>query len=426
MPPDRLNRRSVAGWLLYDWANSAVPAIVLTFIFAPYFTQAVARNEILGTAQWGNALTVSALLVAVISPILGPVADKGGPRKPWIFAFSMLGVVTIAAMWFVRPVGDDVLLALTLVVLANFGFEMGIVFYNAMLPDLAPRSWLGRISGWGWGVGYAGGLVAMIVVLFGFVQVDTPPLGLSKESLEHVRIAAPIAALWFAVFVIPLFLWTRDEPHSGLSFRAALSAGMEEVRGTVATLRRHGQVARYLLAHMIYRDGLNTLFAFGSIYAAGTFGMPIEEVLMFGIGLNVAAGLGAFGFAWVDDLIGSRRTLLISLVAVTALAIPLLIVESKTAFWVFGVTLGIFFGPVQSASRTMMARLAPDGMESQMFGLFAMSGKITAFAGPFIVGWVTLLSGSQRIGMSTIIAFFVVGTALLWTVRPAPREAPAR
>ena len=187
-------------------------------------------------------------------------------------------------------------------------------------------------------------------------------------------------------------------------------------------LPRHGRLWRYLLAHMIYADGINTLFAFGGLYAAGTFGMPVAEVIAFGLLLNTTAGLGAFAFAWVDDWIGARPTILIGLIALTVIGVPLLLVETKLAFWILGGALGVFFGPVQAASRSLMARIAPPGLETEMFGLYALSGKVTAFAGPLLVGAVTAATGSQRWGLAVVLPFLAVGGLLLLTVRGERRE----
>jgi len=416
IPADTL-RRPVAAWCLYDWGNSAIPTIILTFVFAPYFTQAVAADPITGSAQWGQTLTLSALLVALLSPVLGAFSDKGGRRKPWLGLFTALACIAVGFLWFVRPETSDVLLALALLVFANLGFELAIVFYNSMLPAIVPRRLLGRVSGWGWGIGYAGGLACLAIALVGIVQPETPPFGLDKAAAEHVRAVAPLAAIWFAIFALPLFFFTPDEPRTGLPFGRILREGIAEVLGTLRTVRRYPPVAWYLLAHMIYIDGINTLFLFGGIYAAETFQMDIIEVLKFGIALNVTAGLGAAAFAWIDDWIGARRVITIALIALTLISTAILFTESKDVFWGLGLLLGAFFGPVQAASRSLMARLAPEGMHSQMFGLYSLTGKATAFLGPALFSLAVLLTESQRAGMATILPFFLVGLLLLQKVR---------
>lgn len=409
--------RALFAWCSYDWANSAFPTVITTFVFAAYFTKAVAVDEVTGTAQWGYAMSLSALAVAIAGPVLGAVADHGGRRKPWIAGFTALCVVLTGLLWFVRPESSFVLRTLVLAAAANFAFEMGVVFYNAMLPDLVPRRRLGRLSGWAWGLGYAGGLSCLVAGLVLFVQPKPPLFGLNPDSAEHIRITALLVAGWVGLFSLPLFLWTPDAPASGVSLADSARRGVGTLVSTLKRIGGHGQIARFLLARMIYTDGLNTLFAFGGIYAAGTFGMGFTEIMIFGIGLNVTAGLGAACFAWVDDAIGSKRTILIAVAGLAVFGSALVLVEDRALFWAFGLGLGIFVGPAQAASRSFMARLAPAHLRTEMFGLYAFSGKATAFLGPALLGFVTAATGSQRWGMATILAFFVVGGVLLLPVR---------
>jgi UMF1 family MFS transporter len=236
-----------------------------------------------------------------------------------------------------------------------------------------------------------------------------------------VRATALLVAVWFAVFSLPLFLFTPDAGSSGLAPGEAVRRGLATLAATFRGIGEHRLIVRFLIARMIYTDGLNTLFAFGGIYAAGTFGMGLDEVILFGIALNASAGLGAFLFAWVDDWIGPKRTILISLGALTVLAAAVLAAQTKTQFWVSGVMLGVFVGPAQAASRSLMARLAPPHLRAEMFGLYAFSGKATAFVGPAVLAWVTAYWGSQRAGMATILVFFAAGMALLWPLPEARR-----
>jgi UMF1 family MFS transporter len=409
-PAHRLGRFS---WCLYDWANSAFPTVITTFVFSAYFTKAIAADEITGTSQWGWALSLSGLAVAVAAPLLGAVADHTGRRKPWIFAFTVLTAVLTGLLWNAKPDVAFIVLALVLMGGANFAFEMAMVFYNAMLPDLTTRDRIGRLSGWGWGLGYAGGLACLGLALVALVEAETPIFGLDKATSEHLRAMGPLVAIWMVVFAVPLFLWTPDRPSSGMAAGRAIREGWASLVNTIRRVREFRSVVRYLIARMIYIDGLNTLFAFGGIYAAGTFGMDFSELILFGIAINVTAGLGAAGFAWIDDWIGPKRTIQIAVTGLMVLGSGLLLVEGKTMFWVFALPLGIFVGPAQAASRTLMAHLAPEDMRTEMFGLYALSGKATAFMGPALLAWVTVAFNSQRAGMATIIVFFVVGLVLL-------------
>ncbi|HEX6114915.1 MAG TPA: MFS transporter [Geminicoccaceae bacterium] len=419
-PPPRLGQFS---WALFDWANSAFSAVIITFVFATYFSQGIAVDHQTGTAQWGWALTASGIAIALLSPVLGAIADAGGRRKPWVFVFTCISVTGCFLLWFARPEAQFVLYALVVMAVANVAFELAGVFYNAMLPELVSRDYVGRLSGWAWGLGYAGGLACLILALFAFVQTEEPLFGLDKDSAEHVRITGPLVGLWFALFSLPLFLFTPDRQSAGLPAREAVARGLAQLKRTFVNVRRYRQIGLFLLARMIYTDGLNTLFAFGGIYAAGTFGMDLAQVIQFGILLNVTAGLGALAFAWIDDWLGAKRTILIALVGLLACGTTAVIVTSTLAFWIAGGLLGVFVGPTQAASRSMLARMAPPDMRTEMFGLYALTGKITAYVGPFLLGTVTYWSGSQRLGIATILGFFVIGMILLQPVKEPSGDA---
>ena len=410
-------RTALVAWCLFDWANSSFPTIIVTFVFAAYFTNAVAPNPELGTALWGQANSVLALVAAVFAPLLGAIADQGGRRKPWLLMLSLVCILATASLWFVRPDPSSMVFALVVYGIAGLGFELGLVFYNAMLPELAPPGKVGRISGWGWGIGYLGGLSCLTVSLLLFVQPDPSLFGLDRESAEHVRVTNPFAAAWFVLFALPLLLLVPDTTGTGLSAREAIRRGLGTLAATFRRLRAHRNIAVFLLGKMIYIDGLNTLFAFGGIYAAGTFGMSFDEILLFAIALNVSSGLGAISFAWLDDWVGAKPTILIALSAMTVLSAAILLVDSKTAFIAIAVGLGLFFGPAQASSRSLMSRLAPPESRAEFFGLFALAGRVTAFLGPALVGWVTYAAQSQRAGMATILPFFVIGGILLLFVK---------
>ncbi len=412
----------LAAWCLFDWANSAFPTVVVTFVFANYFARALSDSPEQATSDWGLAISISGLTVAILAPIFGAVADLGGRRKPWLAVFSLLCIASGAALWTIAPEAELAIRALVLVALANAAFEFGQVFYNAMLPDIAPHRMLGRISGWAWGLGYAGGLVSLVLCLVLLIWPDPPILGMDAATAEPVRATVLLVAVWYLVFALPLFLLTPDRPSTGVGPARAVVDGLGMLGRTLGNLRRYGNIGRFLLARMIYTDGLNTLFVFGGIYAAGRFGMDTEEILIFAILLNITAGLGAASFGWIDDLFGAKRTILVAVAALAVFGGLILLVESKTAFYVLGSVIGVFIGPAQSASRSFMARLAPPDMRTEMFGLYALSGKATAFIGPALVGWVTLWADSQRAGMAVILVFFLVGGAMMLGVREPGRD----
>jgi MFS transporter, UMF1 family len=418
-------RIGLFAWCTYDWANHGFPVVIATFVFPAYFAKAIAPDPVVGTSYWAYAMSASALAVAAVSPVLGAIADRAGRRKPWVAAFTLLCVASTAMLWFARPEPSYVLWTLVFAGIGNFAFETGWVFYSAMLPSLAPREWIGRLSGWGWSLGYAGGLCCLVVALVALIRPNPPLFGLDAEQAEPVRAVALLVALWFGVFSLPFFLITPDIPATGISRAEAIRQGFATLRHTIQRIRDYRQIALFLLARMIFTDGLNTLFAVGGIYAAVTFGMNYTEILMFGIAMNVSAGTGAFAFGWLDDRIGPKQTILIALAALTVIGTVLLLVHSRTLFWVFALQMGLFFGPAQSASRSLMARMAPPDMVTEMFGLFALTGKATAFMGPALFGWVTALSGSQRVGLSTVLVFLLVGGLLLVPVRHRYEGTPA-
>jgi UMF1 family MFS transporter len=415
-----MNRKAWA-WAFYDWANSAFPTVVSTFVIAAYFAQGIAPDPATGQSQWGWTLAVAGLCIAILSPLLGAVADAGGRRRAMLGLFTVMTALATAGLWFAKPDPAFTFYALACVALATISFEIGTVFYNSMLPQVAPRHQIGRVSGLAWGLGYAGGLACLGVALVVLVQPNPSPLGLDRGEAEHVRATALLVAVWLLAFSWPALLALPDPPGRKPSWGQAARAGMAEVVALVRTLPRNPVLARFLVARLFYTDGLNTLFAFGAIYAAGTFGMGFEQILLFGIAMNVAAGLGAAGFALVEDRVGSRRMVLAALVAMVALGILLLLTGSETWFWILALSLGLFFGPAQAASRSFMARLAPPGEASAWFGLFALSGRVTGFLGPAVLAAVTALTASQRIGMATVLAFLAIGALILATVREDQR-----
>jgi len=408
---------ALMSWALFDFANSGFTTVVSTFVFAAYFTQAIASNPETGTALWGTAMGLAGLLIALASPVMGAIADHTGRRKVWLAIFTALCVTSTAALWFATPEASSVPLAITAVVVGTVGFEVGIVFYNAMLPSLTRPERMGRISGWAWGLGYCGGLLCLVLALVGFIQADPAPFGLDPSTAEPVRATMLLTAGWIVIFAWPLFAFTPDAVPTGLRIGEAVKQGLKALFNTVTQAKQHANSFRFLIARMIYIDGVNTMFAFGGIYAAGTFSMSLRDIIVFGIALNIMAGLGAATFGWIDDFIGSKRTLTISLTALIVTSVGVLLAQTTIQFWVAALVMSVFFGPVQAASRTLMARLSPEHMRGEMFGLYAVSGKVTSFSGPFAVGWITALAGSQRIGMATILVFLVLGLILLRGVK---------
>lgn len=413
-------KRTVLAWSFYDFANSSFATIVLTFVYSTYFTKAIAENEIVGASQWTRAVTVSALIVAFSSPLLGAIADRRGLRKRFLFVCASVCIAATVALYF--PVAGQVLPALAIFVVANSANELGNVFYNAFLPDIADEDRIGRVSGWAWGLGYVGGILSTIVAMVALVSTDDPWFGFTKEAGQNIRATNLLVAVWFAVFCIPLFLYVRE---SRPTRSASTIHPYRMLLASLRDIRRHPQIARFLLARLVYNDGLVAIFSFGGIYAAGTFGFTFEEIMIFGIVMNLSAGTGAFVMGSVDDRIGGKRTIYITLAAFLLGTAGAVLAQSKAGFWVAGITVSLFAGPNQSASRSLMGRFVPKDKVNEFYGFFSFSGKVTAFLGPLMIGELTRAFGSQRAGVASIVLLFLVGGLLLTRVDEARGLAEA-
>lgn len=412
-------RLSVLSWCMYDWANSAFNTVIGTFVFSVYFARAIYGDETAGSAQWGYVIGWAGLVVALLSPVLGAIADHAGRRKPWLWVFTLLTVIPTALLWYAEPSVEFVAYTLGLVFVASVAFELAGVFYNAMLSGVAPPHMLGRVSGWGWGLGYIGGLACLAVALFALVGMGElePLIALPTENSENIRAVGPLVAWWFLIFALPLFIVSRDRPARDMTAARAVREGMATLNATLKRVWKQGNILRFLIASALYRDGLATLFAVGGLYAAGTFKMEFEQILVFAIGMNVTAGLGAAAFAFMDDIKGSKKTVIVSLLGLLAFGIPTLLISDADLFIVLALGLGIFVGPAQAASRSLMARLAPPDEQTEMFGLYALTGKSIAFLGPILFAVLTDLFDSQRAGMASIIAFLGLGLLILLGVQ---------
>lgn len=407
-----------AGWCLFDWANSPYPTIIGTFVFAVYFREAVADDPDSGVVLWNWMVALSGVMVAILAPVAGAIADRYPRRKPAILVASAVTILCSSLLWFVAPDAAWAIPALLLVATATIGFEIGVTVNNAMLKDIASPETIGRLSGWGWSLGYFGAILCLVIALFVFVQPDPAPFGLDRQAFEHVRILGPLVAVWFLVFMLPLLLFTPDRPadRPGPGLGAALADGLRELRRGLAMVWRDRTVLRFLMASMAYRDGMAALFSFGGLFAADAYGMTTDQVILFAIALNISAGVGALAFSWMDDAVGSRPTIMLSLVCLILFGSAALAAPGLFWFWVFGVALGLFVGPAQAASRTLMARLAPAGAAAEYFGLYAMAGKATSFLAPLVIATLSSVYDLAT-AMWSIVAFFVVGLALVWGVR---------
>src|SRR6478736_2913844 len=433
---ERAGPLALTGWVLFDWATQPFYTLVVTFLFAPYFVNGFIKDPALGATLWAYATGGAELIAALLAPILGSIADAGLPRKPWLAVPGETGMAPLVLLSFA---------------LAIIGAELATVFNNAMMPSLVSGKRLGTLSGIGWATGYVGGLVSLVLVA-GFIVAD-PNTGKTLLGLQPIvpvdaavrvgdRLVGPFSALWYVIFVLPLFLFTPD--RSGSRAAAPVRAGVDQlIAGAKDLYGNHRQVAVFLLARMLYADGLGAVFAFGGIYAASVFGWGAMELGLFGIILTLAGTIGAGLGGALDDRLGSKRVISWALALFILASIGVLSVDKihvlfihpvepkapgsapfssagEQVYLAFAILIGIASGPIQAASRTLLARLSPAKKTTEFFGFFSFSGKITAFTAPLAIGAVTALTGSQRLGIGMSLVFLIGGSVMLqWVNAPS-------
>ena len=401
-----VSKKASFAWALYDWASSPVPTLHATFVFAVYFTTSLAPEN--GTLLWSQMTGATAFLVALASPFAGRFADSRGLIKQSLTLSLSLGAIAVMGLWFAAPDAQFVIFALVISAISIFMMEISFVFYNALLVHIVPPAKMGRLSGIAWGTGYVGAVVALALALAIFIMPETAPFGLDKSQAEHVRATMIFAGLWALIFSLPLFLFVPKPAPTPVKGRF-----LDEMADAIRTARAIPDMIRFLLARMLFNDGLVTLFALGGIFAAKVFGFTQTEILLFAISLNISAGLGAIFGGWADDRLGSLRTIRLSLYGLILFGGMAILAPTKELFWVATLCLGIFVGPSQSASRSYVARRAPDENKASLFGLYMVSGKATSFVGPLIYGWLVLATGHERAGMAIVILLTLAGLLLL-------------
>ncbi len=410
-----MNRKRIAVWALYDFANSVYPAVITATVFSVYYATEIVGNEAgLGDLWWGRVLSVSMLFVALTSPVLGSVADRAGIRKKMLFLYTYLCIVCVSLFITIQP--GMILWGFTLAVLANIGFEGALVYYNAYLPDIAPPERQGFVSGLGFGVGYAGSVVGLLIAL---------PLVLGERfDLTWLSVAA-----LFAVFSVPSFLGLPPDSRGQRTVFQAAAEGVLGFRRIVSDVLRLRDLRRFLLSFFVYIDGVNTVIYFSAIYATTTLGFTRLELIILFLVVQVSALIGALALAKPTDTWGPKRVLMPMLVFWTFIVVSAYFVESKPAFFGIAVLAGTGLGAVQAASRALMSSLIPDGQEAEMFGFYAFCGKSSSVIGPLVFGGLSYaLGGNQRVAILSVAAFFFIGFILLQRVkdpRPGRVNTPA-
>ena len=439
-------RRPVLAWALWDWGSAAFNAVVTTFVFSTYLASSLFVDPAVVAAANGNdddpalvraladnaslvgvALMIAGIVVALVAPVLGQRSDGTGRRKLWLGINTGLIVLSMAAMVFVEGTPEFLVLGATLIAVGNVFFEFASVNYYAMLTQVSTRENIGRVSGFGWGMGYVGGIVLLLLLLVLFIQSFGAPdagglLAVPKEGGLNIRLAVLASAVWFGVFAVPVLLRVPEIPPQQRRVRVGFFRSYVVLWGTLRSLWRDSrQVLLFLVASAVFRDGLAGVFTFGAIIAAQVFGFSSTEVLYFAVAANVVAGISTFFSGRLDDRFGPKRVIVVSLIGLIVLgSVILFIGTSVPAFWVAGLGLGLFVGPVQSASRSFLARVAPEGREGEIFGLYATTGRAVSFLAPGLFALFVGITGDTRLGIVGIVLILAVGLVLMVPVKARP------
>ena len=395
----------IISWSLYDFANQPYTTLIITFIYSAFFLSYIAPNVDDGTFLWTNAIAISAIFVALISPILGAFADNSGYRKFFLIFFTIVCSIFTALLYF--PEKGQVYFALILVVISNIAFEMGTVFCNSYLKDLSTNKNVGKVSGFAWGLGFVGGLLALLLV---FIFLAEYP----DDKPEVIKLMNIFVGLWFLIFSMPAFFFLKDKKRKKIT-KSNMLLSFQSLSHTFKEISQYKNILNFLVARLFYNDGLVTIFVVGGIYAKGTLGFSIDEVVILGVVLNVFAAIGSFLFGFLEDSIGVKKVINISLIFLIIATLLAFVAPMtnfpKAIFWIAGILIGTMVGPTQSCSRSYMSQLIPDDKKNEFFGFFAFTGKATSFLGPLLFGLITKFH-SQQYGLLSVIVFFIIGLIL--------------
>ena len=405
--------KKIFNFALYDFANSAFTTIIITFIFSTYFAKEIAPNPILGQSYWGWTIGITGVIVAIIGPLLGSFADKKNYTEFFIKIFTIICISLTCLLWFSKPSEKYLLYTLLIVGLANIFYELSLIFYNSTLKKISESENLGKSSGFSFALGYIGGIIVLIICIKIFIDNNTLPFGLSNENSENVRVTSIFVALWYLIFSIP-FLFNLKKINN-----YKIQKTTSDIKNFKEIIWDKGlnNIGKFLLARMLYADGLNAIIVMGGIFAVGVFKLEIKDLLVLSVLMNVTAFIGAIIGGYANDRFSSKSVIIFSLIGLILSSSIILFLKSKIIFLVFASINGFFIGPVQSASRVFMTKSIDENNQASGFGLFALSGKLTSFIGPLLVSTITYISNSQKIGFSSAIVLLLIGLLILLKVK---------
>ncbi len=405
--------KKIFNFALYDFANSAFTTIIITFIFSTYFAKQIAPNPVLGQSYWGWTIGITGLVVALIGPLLGTIADKKNYTEFFIKIFTIICISLTCLLWFSKPSEKYLIYTLFIVGLANIFYELSLIFYNSTLKKISESNNLGKSSGFSFALGYIGGIIVLIICITIFIDNDSLPFGLSKENSENVRATSILVAFWYLIFSMPFLFNLKKTNKNEIEEKINYTKNFKELIWDKGL----NNIGKFLLARMLYADGLNAIIIMGGIFAVGVFSLEIKDLLVLSVLMNITAFIGAIVGGYANDRFSSKSVIIFSLIGLILSSSIILFLKSKIIFLFFASINGFFIGPVQSASRVFMTKSIDENNQASGFGLFALSGKLTSFIGPLLVSTITYISNSQKIGFSSAIALLFIGLLVLLKVK---------